>query len=144
MELSCGVIVTNGDRILIQHPTGKSWEKGNWDIPKGHIEQGELEVDCALRELQEETGIIARRELLVYVGKFAYTEKKNLSLFLYQVNFLPELERMFCKSKFIHKKTGKEIEEVNGYRYILLSEIDYLFPKLQIVILNWIASLQIK
>jgi 8-oxo-dGTP pyrophosphatase MutT (NUDIX family) len=30
-----------------------------WDIPKGHIDPGESEMQCALRELHEETGITA-------------------------------------------------------------------------------------
>jgi len=29
-----------------------------WDLPKGHVEPGESEVECALRELEEETGIL--------------------------------------------------------------------------------------
>ncbi len=30
-----------------------------WDIPKGHVEPGEDELTCALRETEEETGIAA-------------------------------------------------------------------------------------
>lgn len=28
-----------------------------WDLPKGHVDEGESEMQCALRELEEETGI---------------------------------------------------------------------------------------
>jgi 8-oxo-dGTP pyrophosphatase MutT (NUDIX family) len=28
-----------------------------WDLPKGHVDKGETEMECALRELFEETGI---------------------------------------------------------------------------------------
>ena len=28
-----------------------------WDLPKGHVDPGETEMECALRELWEETGI---------------------------------------------------------------------------------------
>jgi 8-oxo-dGTP pyrophosphatase MutT (NUDIX family) len=28
-----------------------------WDLPKGHVDEGETELQCALRELAEETGI---------------------------------------------------------------------------------------
>lgn len=28
-----------------------------WDLPKGHLEEGETETQCALREMWEETGI---------------------------------------------------------------------------------------
>lgn len=31
-----------------------------YDLPKGHIEPGETELECATRELYEETGIAAR------------------------------------------------------------------------------------
>jgi bis(5'-nucleosidyl)-tetraphosphatase len=30
-----------------------------WDLPKGHVDPGETEMQCALRELHEETGITA-------------------------------------------------------------------------------------
>ena len=53
----CGVIVVRGDPIesflLLTRP-------GQYDIPKGHIDPGESEVECALRELQEETAITPR------------------------------------------------------------------------------------
>ena len=28
-----------------------------WDLPKGHVDPGETELQCALRELEEETSI---------------------------------------------------------------------------------------
>lgn len=30
-----------------------------WDLPKGHVDPGETDLECALRELNEETGISA-------------------------------------------------------------------------------------
>ena len=51
---SCGVLVVRGDPIdsylLMQH-------SDRLDLPKGHVDPGESEVQCALRELREETGI---------------------------------------------------------------------------------------
>lgn len=32
---------------------------GRWDVPKGHVDPGETDLVCALRELAEETGISA-------------------------------------------------------------------------------------
>lgn len=53
---ACGVLVVRGSPIdsflLMIHPT-------RLDLPKGHLEQGETERQCALRELEEETGIRA-------------------------------------------------------------------------------------
>ena len=51
---SCGVLVVKGKPIqeflLMRHVD-------RWDLPKGHVDPGESEIQCALRELVEETGI---------------------------------------------------------------------------------------
>jgi 8-oxo-dGTP pyrophosphatase MutT (NUDIX family) len=41
----------------------------HWDYPKGHVEQGESDIDAAFRELAEETGIIHATR----VGTFSHT-----------------------------------------------------------------------
>lgn len=57
---ACGVLVlrdepegTSGRRqsfLLMKHAH-------RWDLPKGHVDDGETDLECALRELKEETGI---------------------------------------------------------------------------------------
>ena len=53
---SCGVLVFRSEPVesflLLKHPV-------RYDLPKGHLEDGESEIECALRELWEETGIRA-------------------------------------------------------------------------------------
>ncbi len=55
---SCGVLVfreqPNCSFLLMKHPH-------RYDLPKGHIERRETELECALRELQEETGIASEQ-----------------------------------------------------------------------------------
>lgn len=43
--------------LLLKHPN-------RWDLPKGHVDDGESNKQCAFRELVEETGI-RKRDLLV-------------------------------------------------------------------------------
>ena len=52
-EKSCGCIVINdkNEILLILH------NAGHWDFPKGHVEDGETEVQTAIREVKEETNI---------------------------------------------------------------------------------------
>lgn len=51
-EKSCGaIIIDNAKVLLVKH------KKGHWDFPKGHMEQGETEVQTAIREVKEETNI---------------------------------------------------------------------------------------
>ena len=52
---SCGVLVFRGaaaDRefLLMKHPA-------RWDLRKGHVDPGETDIECALRELEEENGM---------------------------------------------------------------------------------------
>jgi 8-oxo-dGTP pyrophosphatase MutT (NUDIX family) len=52
---SCGVIVFRRDPLsflLMRHAD-------RWDLPKGHVDPGETDLECALRELWEETSIRA-------------------------------------------------------------------------------------
>ena len=53
---SCGVLLFRSEPkrsfLLMRHAD-------RWDLPKGHVDQGETETQCALRELWEETGIEA-------------------------------------------------------------------------------------
>lgn len=52
-EKSCGCIVINdkNEVLLIHH------NAGHWDFPKGHVEEGETEIETAIREVKEETNI---------------------------------------------------------------------------------------
>ncbi|MGN0696133.1 MAG: bis(5'-nucleosyl)-tetraphosphatase [Oscillospiraceae bacterium] len=56
-EKSCGAVVYrkhhgNTEILLIKH-----LNSGHWSFPKGHVEEGETEVETALREIKEETDI---------------------------------------------------------------------------------------
>ncbi len=44
--------------------------KLEWCIPKGHLEQTESNEEAALREVFEETGLIA--EIIAYLGEVSY------------------------------------------------------------------------
>ena len=56
-----GVICFRGDDVLLIK-RGTPPRKGEWSIPGGRIEANETQCDAALRELFEETGIMAALE----------------------------------------------------------------------------------
>ena len=66
MKLSAGLLLyrfhQSTFQVFLVHPGGPFWAKkdiGSWSIPKGEIEKDEDPLVAAIRECQEETGIIA-------------------------------------------------------------------------------------
>lgn len=67
-----GVVCLRGDAVLLIR-RGTPPRQGEWSLPGGRIEPGERTVEAALRELREETGVVAEITGLIDVvdGLFA-------------------------------------------------------------------------
>ncbi len=102
----------------------------NWDFPKGLVETGEEQLDCAKREVEEETGLTGLdfpfgdefRETMPYAGRkvaryyLAETEQVEIELPL-----SPELGR----------------PEHHEYRWVSQDEAEELLPPRLAIILDW-------
>lgn len=55
-HIGVGVVVLNGEDVLLIR-RAKPPRKGGWSLPGGHQEWGETVEECALREVEEETGL---------------------------------------------------------------------------------------
>jgi 8-oxo-dGTP pyrophosphatase MutT (NUDIX family) len=95
-QTSCGVIVTDGQRVLLGHAT----RSPRWDIPKGVAEAGENFAEAAVRELGEETGLVALPDELVALGVHPYLRGKDLALFAWELRQLPDPKSLTCASYF--------------------------------------------
>jgi len=93
---SCGVIVTDGRRLLLGHAT----RSPRWDIPKGQVEPGESFAAAARRELAEETGLDAPEAALRPLGTFPYRSGKDLALYGWALPQLPDPQTLVCASHF--------------------------------------------
>lgn len=132
-ELSAGIIITDGQVILGCRPFSRRDTKHNYDIPKGHWEEGESIKETAIRETKEETGFdIIWPESLVDLGRFDYIPTKDLHLFLYALDFLPEIRNLNCTTYFDWE--GGKVPEVTGYKFIPVTELDWFFRSLEKVI----------
>lgn len=90
----------------------KGWKKGaNWGFPGGKINKDEDDLDCAIREVYEETGLDLRRAGLVSPeGRHKYIELpiKNHQVRLYVFRDVP-MDTNF------EPQTRKEISKIQWY-----------------------------
>ena len=93
-KMTCGTIVSDGARVLLGHAT----RSPRWDIPKGLVESGESFVEAAIRELREETGLLAAADDLVTLGVHDYLPAKRITLFRWHLNPLPDPSQLVCNS----------------------------------------------
>jgi putative (di)nucleoside polyphosphate hydrolase len=114
---SCGVIVTDGERLLLGHAT----RSPRWDIPKGLIEEGESEAEAAARELQEETGLSVAAAALIPLGTHAYLRDKDLVLFAWFPAQMPDPATLRCASTFA-LPDGRVLPEIDRFAILAWPE----------------------
>jgi 8-oxo-dGTP pyrophosphatase MutT (NUDIX family) len=136
--ISAGVVVTNGKKLLLCHVTGHK----HWDLPKGKVDANELHHDAAVRELYEETSLRVDSAVLEPLGVFKYKKDKDLVLFLYRVDVLPDAAGLDCLSTF---DSGKGIfkKEMDGFANVSWEKISkYVLPDMLRVLLEVQGSLK--
>lgn len=134
-ELSVGTIMTDGISILACQPFSRRPTPRNYDLPKGHWEEGETPLETAIREMEEETGFyITHPDQMIDLGQFDYLPTKDLHLFLYSIDALPEPATLKCSTSFEHK--GKQVPEVIGYRHVDVDDLQWFFPSMQRVLVQ--------
>jgi len=105
-EKSCGCIVINEKKevLLIHH------NAGHWDFPKGHVEEGETEVQTAIREVKEETNIdVEVNERYRYTTE--YSPKEDV---------MKEVVYFLAKNISDNKKA--QLEEVSEVKWIKIED----------------------
>ena len=112
--ISCGILIFVKGKLLLGHPTNSKWDA--WNIPKGHLEEGESFEECALREVIEETGLDLSNEFLKDLGLFEYLPKKDLYLFSCEIDV--EVDQCFCHS-YVRDAHGKDLfPEFDSFKFV--------------------------
>ena len=130
-RLSCGVVIVNRDHeLLLCHVTGQN----HWDLPKGGIDLGETPLEAAIRETREESGLRLQPDALVDLGRFAYTNKKNLHLFACAMPRF-DLKDLRCESRYIDRYSGRQLPEMDGFGWFSFERVAALCtPKMTTVL----------
>lgn len=106
--IAAGGIVENEDaKILFQ------FRRGKWDLPKGKWDEGETIEECAVREVEEETGL------------------KNINR-----------KNLIGKTIHYYKENGKEIEKETYWYAMSIKGHQELIPQLEegITALDWVGE----
>lgn len=61
------IVEKDGKLLLVKH-SPKLLEGGKWSLPSGFLDRGETAVECAVRELKEETGWVGETIALFRVN----------------------------------------------------------------------------
>lgn len=118
--ITCGVIIKDAnDKILACVPTGSSYY---FDIPKGCANKDEDDLDAAIRECREETGLRldSFRNEIEDLGVHKYLKHKDIHLFRLKFPFVALdnfVHTLKCTSYFMDKD-GIEKPEVSDYRVV--------------------------
>jgi len=113
-----GVVVKNGDKILLCKRSPNESLPNEWSIPSGGIENGETPKEAALREFYEETNIKLKDDLKIVdifnmYKKDNETKKGLMYVFLYETkeNLNPDIKK--AKDGHEHSKCGYFTKETN-------------------------------
>ena len=131
----------NGLNNLIEAST-TSWDEQEWGFPKGRKNYNETDLDCAIREFNEETGFeIDKRNIVQNISPFeeiffgsnykSYKHKYFLTYMDFE-NVEPVIQETNEISKIQWKSYADCIASIRSYnleKKRLLSNIDILLKK---------------
>jgi len=116
--LSCGILVLNAQaELLLCHATGSS----RWDIPKGIADAGEAELQAAIRETTEETGLQLEPERLLDLGRFAYRRGKDLHLYATLIERI-DTTSCVCSTRF-RDAYGRWRAEMDAFEWVAFADV---------------------
>ena len=125
VEAAGGMVVNDKNQYLLIYRNSK------WDLPKGHLNKNELTLDCAFREVTEETGVRGLTSESILPTTFHFFKRNNeykikkTYWFLMKTKFngilLPQL------IENIEKADWKNQSEVKGLLKKMYPNIEILF-----------------
>jgi bis(5'-nucleosidyl)-tetraphosphatase len=108
--MACGVLLVVGKPVekflLMVHAD-------RYDLPKGHREPGETELGCALREMEEETGI--ERQLVTIDPKFRH--ESNYTVCSARTGHQPVAKKTVIFLGYLGTEPQIRLSEHLGYRW---------------------------
>ncbi len=118
------VVIEDGKILLVKHRKGN---RQYWVLPGGRLEYGETFIDCAVRELKEETGLVIEAEKFIFLSEAIAPDRSR------------HIVNIYLKAKVIGGKLQLGDEPVlAGVDFLPLAELEQitLFPPISRVIID--------
>lgn len=127
IESAGGLVCNNRHHILLM------FKRGKWDMPKGRIDENQARDVAAIREVEEETGLLADK--LIIKGKLVstyhttrhgdvkYLKKTHWYWMDYTGNeedTKPQVEEGIVECRWVH------LSDLPQYRALLRTRVDYV------------------
>ena len=105
-EKSCGCIIIKNNKVLLVYEKNRNF----WGFPKGHMENGENEIETALREVKEEVGLdVEINEEKRYVLNYIIRNEIDKTTVLYLAK--PKSEKITMQESEIENIKWCEFDE---------------------------------
>lgn len=104
-EYSAGGVVVQNGAVLLIRPNSYRWQ-----LPKGHIEEGETAAEAAVREVREETGVSAAVVRELSSVKYEFYERRVR---------IHKTVRYFLMSYVSGNTLGFDREEVDSVSWVV-------------------------
>jgi 8-oxo-dGTP pyrophosphatase MutT (NUDIX family) len=115
-HIRAGIIITNGQYLLVEQPTNMVQKGWKLDIPKGHLQKGESPIQGAIREVYEETNIKFEPWKLTRPIQ-TVCDGNPLFLFYAEIDQLIPVSLLSCVSTFLDED-GTRKPEVEAYYWL--------------------------
>jgi 8-oxo-dGTP pyrophosphatase MutT (NUDIX family) len=138
---AAGIAILYGTKLLLVHPTNASWQKRTIGIPKGSIESGESELEAAIRETFEETGIQIRPEQLEPACHSidVYRGQSVIGAIHYYICRITELSEIGLESERV-PTNQLQLAEIDWAGFIEIAEAYEKIAYSQLIILDRLKS----
>jgi 8-oxo-dGTP diphosphatase len=127
----CEVVLSDreGKILILRRSSSDKRRPGQWDVPGGHLDPGELLVGAAARELQEESGLALEPRSLRLV--YAISGRRG------DINAV----WLFFAGQLSSNETIKLSDEHSEYKWVNLEQaIDLIEYDLQVEALTYIRD----
>ena len=111
----CNFVMGNKEFYCLEdfiHNSTTRWDDPEWEFPKGRRNFQEKDLDCALREFEEETGIV-KSDISIIKNVMAFEEI-----------FVGSNHKSY-KHKYFLAYTDKQIENLDNYQKSEVSKLDW-------------------